>query len=147
MLGDVEVDAVQDPAVTVTLDQASPKEPGRSQSPCLVAARRVAQSARRRTAPPSGRTTARNDVGREVVTRGHLDLRSPYRIHRTENRDQSAILLRRNEIVEQRGRDPSRRLRRTTSRMVFRWFSPRDFAAESCEGCTDSMPARNTSAT
>ena len=92
MLGDVEVDAVEDPAVTVTLTRPSPKEPG---LPEPLSGRRTARR-------PVGKTSGRhrhqdeqqpgNDVGREVVTRGHLDLRGPHRIHRTENRDQSAIL-------------------------------------------------------
>jgi len=36
---------------------------------------------------------------------------------------------------------------RITSRIDRRWVSPRDRAAACCDGCTDSMPARNTSAT
>ena len=35
----------------------------------------------------------------------------------------------------------------TTSRVVWRWLSPSDRAAATWLGCTDSMPARNTSAT
>ncbi len=36
---------------------------------------------------------------------------------------------------------------KTTDRIVCAWFSPSERAAARCDGCTDSMPARNTSDT
>ena len=36
---------------------------------------------------------------------------------------------------------------RITRRIDCRWDSPSDRAAARCDGCTDSIPARNTSAT
>ena len=150
VLGDVEVDAVEDGPVVVRLGQPAHRQHRECMSQRALPGRhalgRPVGQPRRRYRQCDEQQTG-HDVRGEVVRGRGLDLRGADGVDRAEHRDQPAVLLQRHEVVEQRGCHAARRLRQHHQRMVRRWFSPSDFAAASCDGCTDSIPARNTSAT
>ena len=81
-------------------------------APCRIAStpgRPIGETCRRHR--QRDEQQAGHDVRGEVVGGGGLDLRGPYRVDGAEHRDQSAVLLQCDEIVEQRRRHPARRLR------------------------------------